>query len=96
MKYFKQLDEETVNDHSIFYNIGVLLFSREQMDQAIEYFKKCTARDPNYVDAYYQMALAYLNLGNNEEAKKNFQKIIELAPGSDKAVQAKEIIDSLE
>jgi tetratricopeptide (TPR) repeat protein len=96
MKYFKQLDEETVNDHSIFYNIGVLLFAREQMDQAIEYFKKCAARDPNYVDAYYQMALAYLNLGNNEEAKKNFQKIIELAPGSDKAVQAKEIIDSLE
>ncbi len=95
MKYFKQLEEETVNDHSIFYNIGVLLFAREQMDQAIEYFKKCTARDPNYVDAYYQMALAYLNQGNNEEAKKNFQKIIELAPGSDKAAQAKEIIESL-
>jgi tetratricopeptide (TPR) repeat protein len=96
MKYFKQLEEETVSDHSIFYNIGVLLFAREQMDQAIEYFKKCAARDPNYVDAYYQMALAYLNLGNNEEAKKNFQKIIELAPGSDKAAQAKEIIESLQ
>lgn len=96
MKYFKQLDEETVNDHSIFYNIGVLLFSKEQMDPAIEYFKKCSARNPNYIDAYYQIALAYLNLGNNEEAKKNFQKIIELAPGSDKAAQAKEIIDSLE
>ena len=96
MKYFKQLDEATVNDHSIFYNIGVLLFAKEQIDQAIEYFKKCTDRNPNYVDAYYQMALAYLNQGNNEEAKKNFQKIIELAPGSDKAAQAKEIIDSLE
>ena len=96
MKYFKQLDEATINDHSMFYNIGVLLFAREQMEQAIEYFKKCTARDPNYVDAYYQMALAYLNQGNNDEAKKNFQKIIELAPGSDKAAQAKEIIDSLQ
>jgi len=95
MKYFKQLEEETINDHSMFYNIGVLLFAREQMEPAIEYFKKCAARDPNYVDAYYQMALAYLNLGNNEEAKKNFQKIIELAPGSDKAAQAKEIIESL-
>jgi tetratricopeptide (TPR) repeat protein len=95
MKYFKQLDEETINDHSMFYNIGVLLFAREQMEQAIDYFKKCAARNPNYVDAYYQMALAYLNQGNMEEAKKNFQKIIELAPGSDKAAQAKDIINSL-
>jgi len=96
MKYFKQLEEATITDHSIFYNIGVLLFAKEQMDQAIEYFQKCAARDPNYVDAYYQIALAYLNQGNNEEAKKNLQKIIELAPGSDKAAQAKEILDSLE
>jgi tetratricopeptide (TPR) repeat protein len=95
MKYFKQLDEETLKDHSIFYNIGVLLFNNNQMDMAIDYFKKCVTRNPNYVEAYFQLALAYLNKGDMEEAKKNLQKIIEIAPGSDKAAQAKDILKSL-
>ena len=36
---------------------------------AIDYFKKCVARAPNYVDGYYQLALAYLNQGDMEKAK---------------------------
>ena len=95
LKYFQQLDEEALKDHSVFYNIGVLLFNNNQMDMAIDYFKKCLTRNPNYIEAYFQLALAYLNKDDVEEAKKNFQKIIELAPESEQATQAKEILKSL-
>jgi len=42
---------------------------------AIDFFNKCLALDPNNVGAYYQLALANINKGNMEEAKKNFQKV---------------------
>ncbi|MFQ6083967.1 MAG: tetratricopeptide repeat protein, partial [Candidatus Aminicenantia bacterium] len=82
MKYFKQLDEESLKDPNIFYNIGILFFKNKQIDMAIDYFNKCLIRDPNYVEGYYQLALANLNKGDMEEAKKNFQKVIELEPES--------------
>jgi tetratricopeptide (TPR) repeat protein len=95
LKYFKQLDEESLKDHGTFYNIGVLLFNNNQMDMAIEYFKKCLTRNPNYVDGYFQLALAHLNKGDMEEAKANLKKIIEIAPESEKAALAKEMLNDL-
>ena len=95
MKYFKQLDEESLKDHRTFYNIGVLLFNNNQMDMAIDYFKKCLTRNPNYPDAYFQLALAYLNKGDMEEAKINLKKIIEIAPESEKAALARDMLSGL-
>ncbi len=95
MKYVKQLDEESIKDPKTFYNIGVILFNKNRMDMAIDYFKKCVTRDPTYVDGYYQLALAYLNKGDMEKAKINLQKVIRLAPGSEKAALAKEMVSAL-
>jgi len=95
MKYFKQLDEESLKYPNIFYNIGILLFNNNQMDMAIDYFKKCLTRNPNYIEGYFQLALAFLNKGDMEKAKINFRKVIELAPESGMAAQAKEMLNSL-
>lgn len=96
MKYFNQLDESSIKDKGLFYNIGILLFKNGQIDLAIEYLEKSLKFDPNYVDAYYQLALANLNKGQMEEAKKNFGKVIELAPESDKATLAKKMLASIQ
>jgi len=95
MKYFKQLDDKTLIDPGTFYNIGILLFKNGQIDMAIDYLNKCLAVDPSYVNGYYQLALANLNKGDLEEAKKNFQKVIELAPESEKATLAKKILENI-
>jgi tetratricopeptide (TPR) repeat protein len=95
MKYFKQLDEKSLKDHSTFYNIAVIFFNNNKMDLAIEYFKKCLTKNSNFVDGYYQLAFAYLNKGNIKEAKKNLKKVIELAPESEKAALAKDMLSSL-
>jgi tetratricopeptide (TPR) repeat protein len=95
MKYVKQLDEESIKDPKIFYNIGVIFFNKNRMDMAVDYFKKCVARDPDYVDAYYQLALTYLNKGDMEKARANLQEVIRLAPGSEKAALAKEMVSGL-
>lgn len=96
MKYFNQLDESTIKDKGLFYNIGILLFRNGQIDLAIENLEKSLNFDPNYVEAYYQLALAHLNKGQMEEAKKNFNKVIELAPESDRAAMAKKLLESIQ
>lgn len=96
MKYFQQLDEKTLNDPSLFYNIGVLLFNNKQIEMAIVYLSKSLALDPNYVDALYQIGLANLNKGDLEKAKDSFEKVIELAPDSEKASLAKNLLKNIE
>ncbi len=95
MKYFNQIEEERRKNPDLFFNIGIILFKKGKTDMAMDYFNKCIVLDPNYVDGYYQLALAYLNKGDKEEAKKNLQKVVEIAPDSEKAALAKNILKSL-
>jgi len=59
---------------------------------AIQYLSKSIELDPNYVDAYYQIGLANLNKGDMEKAKESFKKVIEIAPDSEKAALAKNLL----
>jgi Tfp pilus assembly protein PilF len=95
MKYLNQLDEKSLKDPGLFYNVGILLFKKRKIDMAIDYFKQCITLDPNYIDGYYQLALAYLNKANIQEAKKNLEKVIELAPDSEKATIAKKTLETI-
>lgn len=96
MKYFNQLDEKSLADPKLFYTIGIALFRKRQIDAAIDFFNKCLAVDPNYFEAYYQLALAHINKGDMEEAKKNLQQVIELAPESELAASAKRMLETIE
>jgi Tfp pilus assembly protein PilF len=95
MKYLNQLDAKSLKSPDLFYNVGLLLFKKRKIDMAIDYFNKCIALDPKYVDGYYQLALAYLNKADMQEAKKNLEKVIELAPDSEKAAIAKKTLESI-
>jgi tetratricopeptide (TPR) repeat protein len=95
MKYLNQLDAKSLENPDIFYNVGLILFKKRKIDMAIDYFNKCITIDPKYVDGYYQLALAYLNKADMQEAKKNLEKVIELAPDSEKAAIAKNTLESI-
>jgi Tfp pilus assembly protein PilF len=47
------------------------------------------------LEGYYQLGLAFLNKGNGDEAKKCFQKVIELAPESERAAFATKILEGI-
>ncbi|MCK4932405.1 MAG: tetratricopeptide repeat protein, partial [Candidatus Aminicenantes bacterium] len=70
-------------------------FKNNQIELAIEYLSKSLELDPKYVEAYYQMGLACLNKGDMEKAKVSFAKVIELAPESEKAAQAKNLLEHI-
>jgi tetratricopeptide (TPR) repeat protein len=84
-----KLDETSVKDPAIYFNVGVLLLNQQKQTEAIQYFTKAVAVDPAYVDGYFQRGLAYLGQQKMAEAKADFQKVIELAPGTPQADTAK-------
>jgi len=46
---------------------------------ALDDFQQATSTAPDYYEAHYQMALAYLTIGKPEDAEKSFRKSIEVS-----------------
>jgi len=89
MGLLSKLDETSVKDPAVYFNVGVLLLNQQKQPEAIQYFTKSVAVDPAYVDGYFQRGLAYLGQQKMAEAKADFQKVLELAPGTPQADTAK-------
>jgi len=95
LKYFHQLEEDSLTDPNLLYNVGVLLFKNSQPEQAAGYIKKALERDANFVNGYYQLGLIHLNMGDMEGARRDFEKVIELAPESDQAGLSKKLLENI-
>ncbi len=89
------LDESKIDSPDVFFNLGVNMLNAGATEQAAAFFGKAVARDPAYVDGYYRRALAYLQLGKTAEAKLDFQKVVELAPGTPPAEMAQKALEQI-
>jgi len=58
---------------------GEILFSREQYEGAIPYFKKAAEKDPYSAEAYYYLGVCYREIGATD-AIDAFKKAIEINP----------------
>jgi tetratricopeptide (TPR) repeat protein len=87
------IDESTIKDPDTFFNIGLDFLGAGDTEEAIGYFTRALALDPNDLEAHYQRGLACLHLGKTEEARADFKKILELAPQGEQADMAKKALD---
>jgi tetratricopeptide (TPR) repeat protein len=58
-------------------SIGTSYMYQQQYKEALPYFKKAIALEPNFKAFYFNLALAYANLGNFEEAKDQIKIFLE-------------------
>ncbi|MCR5737303.1 MAG: tetratricopeptide repeat protein [Eubacterium sp.] len=65
------------------YDEGFSAYENQEYDKAIAAFKKCVEIDKSNDDAYYYMAWAYKNSGDEKNAKKIFKKIVTDFPNSE-------------
>ncbi len=89
------IDETTVKDPDTFFNIGLDFLGAGNTEEAIAFFSKALALNPNDAEAYTQRALAYLHLGKTEEARADFKKVLELAPQGEQADMAKKALEQI-
>jgi tetratricopeptide (TPR) repeat protein len=61
-------------------NSGKRLLGAGDIDGAIAQFQSAIHSEPNYAAAHYQLGLALQQRGEKEEAKREFQKAVELDP----------------
>lgn len=90
----EKLPEDAVSTDMLL-NSGITLMNKKQPAGAIAYFTKAIAKDPKSHLGYYYRGLAYLQENKAKEAKPDLQKVLELAPDSPEAKDAKEYVKSI-
>jgi tetratricopeptide (TPR) repeat protein len=95
LEMLKGVDDSSIKDPEVFYNVAALLLNAQKPEDAIRYLTKAVTVDPAYVDGYFQRGLAYLQLQKTPEAKADFQKVVELAPTGPQAETAKKALQQL-
>jgi tetratricopeptide (TPR) repeat protein len=90
-----QIDDATIENPDIWYNIGVSFRNQNRPDEAITYFTKAVALKPDYVDGYFQRALTYFGAERFAECRADFEKVVELAPEGAQAETATKVLQQL-
>ena len=76
-------------------NTGIALMNKKQPAAAIEYFDRAIALDANRYEGYYYRGLAQIQAGKLKQAKPDLEKVLQLAPDSAEAKEAKEYLKSI-
>ena len=95
---YKQAISYQKNEKSMLplYNqLGSIYFRQKNYKQAEIAFKNALKIDLNFVNSHYGLASVYLQQNRSEEALQELQKVIELAPDSQLAKNAKKLIEKL-
>jgi cytochrome c-type biogenesis protein CcmH/NrfG len=79
------LTEDPKNETALF-NLGMLSIQSGQYDKAVEYMERLVAVNPGHVQGQLLLGVAWMNKGNREQARQQFEKVKQL--DNDPAVQA--------
>lgn len=70
------------NDPEYIYKKATISMNYNLVDEAIKYLKEALIQDPTHFPSCYLLGVAYLKKGNLIEARKAFEKSVELDPES--------------
>ena len=66
-------------------NLGVVLFEKGRVDEAVAQYEKALEIYPNYVAAHYNLGNALLQKGQLDQALAQYQKAVEIDPNDEEA-----------
>lgn len=88
--------ELDANDPNVLTDQGVMYRDLGEFDQAIANFEKATKVDPMHVQSYYNLGVVWANDKHDpKKATAAWRRVIELAPASPQAKQARDGIAEL-
>ncbi|MHC1739400.1 MAG: tetratricopeptide repeat protein [Ignavibacteriaceae bacterium] len=93
LNYDKFLNFEPKNP-DVLIDKGVCYFNLEQYEKAEEIMLTGLKINPRHIIGIYNIGIVNLAKQNREKAREWFQKVIELDPNSDYALQAKQLLES--
>ncbi len=93
--YMARLPAGAEVDADTLLNLGIDLYNQNRLEEALAEFDRVVTQQPTLPDAYYYRGLARLGLGRGEEAKADFQKLLDLDPSHAKAEDCRQFLSSL-
>ncbi|MDO8592310.1 MAG: tetratricopeptide repeat protein [bacterium] len=81
---FKLLSELSgqVTDAEVYYELGRYYYNHGEIDKAIGRFNLVLSLAPSHANSLYSLGIAYEAKGQNKQAVKYYEKVLELNPGN--------------
>jgi tetratricopeptide (TPR) repeat protein len=78
------------------YNLGYInLVYLKDFEAAVKFFSKAISLDPKYTDAYFNRGYSYELMGDYANAKKDYEKALEMVPNYERSIRGLNRLDSL-
>lgn len=77
------------------YDVGMFYMHKSSYRAAVGRFTKAACWNPGWQDAYLKLGEAQAKLKHKDDARKSLAKVIELAPDSKEAKEAKKLSSKL-
>ena len=74
-------------DANAAYGAGRLAFTGKKYDEAVVYYKKAVANNPNHLQARYELVQVYMALSDFNSANLELNELEKVAPADDAATQ---------
>ena len=86
---YKSILTVNKNNENALYNLGAIsLFKKKNANEAIDYFSKAIAVNPQYVEAYFARGASFEILKDINNAKADYNMCLQLKPNYEPAIQA--------
>jgi tetratricopeptide (TPR) repeat protein len=95
-KLMKELFEKYPHYHTVLYGMGVCHALQDKSEEAIEFFKRAVAIFPYLTEAHFNMAMAYIQLGDITGVVGAFREVIRVGGNEELVSEAKRRLDDLE
>ena len=79
-QYYAHLIKQGIKDYRVFSNYGIFLNEIGKNIEAEFNLKKAISLNPNYANAYYNLAVLFIDKGKLDKAEFNLKKAIKLKP----------------
>jgi tetratricopeptide (TPR) repeat protein len=89
IRYFEQVIVIQPKNDSVLFDLSVCYYNEKKYDKAMETTEKILRFKKDNPKALYNKAMLFATKGNSGEAEKILKHLIDVAPRSDEAVQAK-------
>jgi tetratricopeptide (TPR) repeat protein len=96
LKWYGEALKLTPKDVNVSTDLGVCYYYTNQADKALEQFKHSLTLDPKHAKTLLNVGIVKaFGKQDLEGAMAAWQQVIEIAPGSDEAQKAKQVLDSI-
>ncbi len=93
--HFRRALELAPHDEIVAYNVAEILFSAQDVDQAISYYEQAHRIKKDWPKPLYKLGLAHLNKGNYDKALEYLNRFIEVDPANPQVPQAQSMIEAI-